>query len=912
MSRTSLTHSNTEIAPHNVGGIHSQASNFLSAVQSAVDPRTGQFNLLISIPLGSANDLAGPSLPFTLAFSSLGSHQNRGFGLGWSLLVTELSLAQGAQSLRLSSGEQFAIELVAGNNVRLLDHKLQALQVVRSNDGNYQVVHKDGQREVLKRVNASGPYVLHELRSAEGRRLQLEWRSANGINHLHEVRDDSGRVLARLDRSASFPRLLLEPGSAQESVITFQQSNNRLTGLLLPDTLKPCTFAYQQVSVGGGATLLFPNEVTNPLGGRELITWSSTAADSHRLPSGAPISFLPRVLRWDHQDGAADTTLSRRYTWAGAYNYLGFGSQQGFRWESGRDNLYKLLERYEYSVTETISDRQGNVDITVRRAWDRYHLQVLESTRTGNCETEVKTTYHVDYAKTWEAQHPFCQLPQNVQTTYIEWSGNTIKRQRSESSSHTFDAFGNPLTTVQVDGVEEVNEYYPAAGEPGKAPAIESGVVSLLKSRTVKPAGLAQGNHRGAPVLTTRYEYQNLPSLIAGDPPHAVVNFEELKDERGVLETTSQRYLSSPREHYGRLELATTTLAGTPAKPITTRYRYQTLQFQGQRALQTTTIIEGHPTDTVQHSQSSEVRSLVTGLTLRQTSAAGAHTDFYHDKLGRIVRTVLAVGTAYQTQRSCDYHLSDDFVERHGPRAVTADGSPSLLWRTGLEEQDATGQRKRSWLDGSGRVVLVQLEDLDYEEATPATAESVFREVQSTTYDAMGREIAGSATDWADDGKKLFTITSTTAYGPWGNAQAITAADGVITHALHDPIGRSAEQYQAVKGKAGSLQKVLSNAAGSPIQTELFDDGDGNPNKRRLVRTTHLVRDGLDRVVEQRVVPASGPQIVTYTAYDSYSRVIERTEPGELEARKVTWEYASHSDGDHPETVTVHTTENPA
>lgn len=886
--------------PHNTGGIHTQANNFLSAMQSAVDPRTGQFNLVFNIELGIANDLGGPSLPFTLAFSSLGSHRSQGFGLGWSLLFSELSLAQGAQTLRLGTGEQYAVQAVADGQVTFCDYKLQSLRVVRTDDGNYRLIHKDGRTEVLKRVNGSGPYVLHELRSDAGRRLHVQWNSANGVNFLREITDDNQCVLARLDRSGTSPKLLIAPGTADEAIYVFEQVNNRLARLRLPEVEAPFTFSYEAIDVGNSQSLLFPKEVGSPLGAADTLFWSKTASDSHRLPSGAPISFLPRVLRWEHTDSEAAGTLSHSYAWTGVYNYLGFGSQLGFQWESGRDNLYKLRERYEYAVTETLSNSSGSIVQTVERHWDRYHLQTLERRRSGDHETRVDTCYHVDYDKSWEEQAAFCQLPRQVTTTFIEWQGDTVKRERSEVSTSTFDGYGNPLQSVQANGVTEFNEYYPIEGELGSAPEDALGMVRRLKLRRVTPPMLAHG---AAPVMVTRYTYAALPSLITGDPALQLVEREQLEDEtaQAVVETTDNAYIDTVGQHYARLASTTKTVAG---RPITTRHTYSIEPVNGVAALLTTTVIEGDEKDQTQQMRTSTARSLTSGQTLRETSAAGVHTDHAFDRLGRVVRSIIASGTEYEVTRTANYHLSDIFVMQHAPRMPASNGNAPRLASVGLEERDATGQRKRTWLDGAGRTVRVELEDLDHETAP-------FRCMSSIEHDALGREISRNETDWAADGQPLFSLTSTTTYDHWGNAAQVTAGNGVTTHTVHDPIAQTEQRWQSALGKAGSLEVVHKNLNGSPVKTEHYDDGGGDPGKRRWVRTTYQHRDGLDRVIEQRVVPAIGVATTTHTTYDAFSRVVERLEVGDSQARKTLWTYAPHSNSEHPASVSMQTVENP-
>ncbi|UVL91753.1 hypothetical protein [Pseudomonas sichuanensis] len=892
--------SQTAEVPLNTGGIHTQASNFLSAMQSAVDPRTGQFNLVFNIELGIANNLGGPSLPFTLAFSSLGSHRNQGFGLGWSLLCSELSLAQGAQALRLGTGEQYAVQAVVDGEVTFRDYKLQSLRAVRTDDGSYRITHKDGRIEILKRVNNSGAYVLHELRSDAGRRLHLKWSSVNGVNHLREITDDNQWVLARIDRSGTSPKLLLAPGTADEAVYVFGQANNRLASLHLPEIAAPFTFSYEAIDVGNGQSLLFPKNVSGPLGATDTLFWSKTAASSHRLPNGAPIGFLPRVLRWEHTDSEAAGTLSYSYTWNGVYNYLGYGSQLGFQWESGRDNLYRLRERYEYSVTETLTNSSGSIQQTVQRHWDRHHLQTLERRRSGDHETRVDTSYHVDYDKSWEEQAAFCQCPRQVTTTFIEWQGDTVKRERSEIATSTFDRYGNPLESVQANGVIEFNEYYPIEGERGSAPEDALGMVRRVKLRRVTPPISARG---AAPVMVTRYTYAALPSLIPGDPALQLVEREQLEDETAgtVIESTCNTYIDTVGQHYARLASATKTVAG---QPITTRHSYSIEPVNGVATLLTTTVIEGDETDQTQHMRTSTARSLTSGQTLRETSAAGVHTDHAYDRLGRVVRSIIASGTEYEVTRTASYHLSDTFVMQHAPRMPGSNGCVSLKASVGLEERDATGQRKRSWLDGAGRTVRVELEDLDHVAAP-------FRCMSSIEHDALGREVSRSDTDWATDGQPLFSPSSTTTYDHWGNVAQVTAGNGVTTHTLHDPIAQTEQRWQSAQGKAGSLEVVHKNLSGSPVKTELFDDGDGDPGKRRLVRTTYQLRDGLDRVIEQSVVPAVGMGSSTHTTYDAFSRVVERLEVGDSQARKTLWTYAPHSNSEHPASVALQTVENP-
>lgn len=119
----------------------------------------------------------------------------------------------------------------------------------------------------------------------------------------------------------------------------------------------------------------------------------------------------------------------------------------------------------------------------------------------------------------------------------------------------------------------------------------------------------------------------------------------------------------------------------------------------------------------------------------------------------------------------------------------------------------------------------------------------------------------------------------------------------MTTRTVHDPITLCTEQWQEdSNGKPSSKQVTYSNPAGSVVEQVLHDDSG------RKVRTVRFTRDGLDRVTQQRTIVAGKPDIVINFLYDAYSRVLERTLP---DGTKVIWTYAKHSDGEHPESVSV-------
>ncbi|MNJ40045.1 hypothetical protein D3C77_349300 [compost metagenome] len=402
-------------------------------------------------------------------------------------------------------------------------------------------------------------------------------------------------------------------------------------------------------------------------------------------------------------------------------------------------------------------------------------------------------------------------------------------------------------------------------------------MVRFLKKKTITPALPSDGGQDGAPVLSTTYTYKDLASLVGGDDPHAVVITEEAHDEtsKQLLERTSQSYIETKGAHYGRQNLAQTTLNGITT---TTRYSYEIKDD----LLFTHVTIEGFEGDAVNRSTSSDARSLVTGLTALEQSPAGVKTQYDFDELGRVTRTVIAQDTDFQAQRTCDYHIDDTFIADNLP--------PSLNTTVAMEERDATGQRRRSWLDGHGQVVLVQLEDLD-------NAPGTFRDVAISTYDPLGRITTQTSLDWFPDVTEPLRLTNTIEYDDWGTAARQTSPSGVISHTRYDPVTLRTEQWQeSPSGKLSSKQVMLSNVAGSPLEQQLYDE------QGRLVRTTRSIRDGLDRIIEERVISAGSQDLITRYSYDAYSRVTERLLP---DGTRITLRYAAHSDSDHPESLQV-------
>jgi YD repeat-containing protein len=467
-------------------------------------------------------------------------------------------------------------------------------------------------------------------------------------------------------------------------------------------------------------------------------------------------------------------------------------------------------------------------------------------------------------------------LPHKQTTTFIDHKAN---RRRSEETEYRYDASGNVVFTRMPNGIEEHNEYYPASGAEG-CPANPLGMVRFLKKKTVKPSRLADGTYGGASETSTAYTYQSLPSRLEGAAAFIVVNSETAMDVTlgRLMEGTTQTYIREKGPHYARVASRVTTLNG---KPTTTLYRYELTKNE----LSTHVTLRGFEnTDRVSATQSS-ARSLGTGQLTRERNHAGVISRYEYDALGRVSLAITADDSPYQATRTTTYHVNDEHA-----REQAAEGDKPVM----IEHRHATGQRRREWLDGEGRTVRVELEDIDH-------APGVFREIARTVFDAEGRTISETQQDWlraSDDPANVtaLELTTTTHYDDWGQVAYSTSPDGVQSHSQYDPVSLMAKRWQQNADLHGPATLTRFNTVGSPLSEQLYD------TQGTLIRTKAWARDGLDRIVSTTVQIPGQPDRVTRVQLDVYGRTVEQRLADDT---VVNWTYALHSDDNHPETIAV-------
>lgn len=851
-------------------GLYSQAGNFFSHVSTGVDPRTGQFTLALALPIGAANNLAGPSISATLAFSPMGSAINHGFGRGWSLTLSELNLA--SASLRLSTGEQFSVDTANsdfndGGELAFFDRKLQSFRVITQGaEGNeFRIEYKSGDVEILRIHERTSIAVPVQVRSPEGRCLFLQWLSSGSGDGpaLYEISDES-RVLLRITPEPGLIVVETNPDSSVASNITLILAGDRLALVVLPDPEQ----SQWQVNYDEIDGLLFPSEIKGPLGSVDSILYAS-GQQGHQLPPGAPLASIPRAVSWVHSAGAGTQALYRSYEWIGEQNFLGYGADLPAGWEDGKDNLYQLNQTYDYGVIERLSDEYGTDLGVVTRWWNRFHLQTEETTACRGTVVRVLTEYGDIPDLYWDAQPAWCQLPVKVTTEYEDTTRPTISA-RQEVTETRYDEHGNILYFCDANGVIETREYYPVGGAEG-CPPDPLGFVRWTCEYTVTPAHLEDGTSGGAPTLATTYRYALIPSLLTNAPDHVAVHEEHIAQvmPEGLAEagSTIQTFITDYGVDHGRPLSSVSTLNGFST---VTDYAYELSEDR----LTIQTIVTGHEGNAENRVTEYSARSIFTGLTLMETDQDGVVETFDYDLLGRVVRKVVAPCSENEVTLTCNYQLIG--LER----ALGVE----------VEETDAAGVRSRLSLDGDGRVLRTEIEDVDY-------APGTFREVSSTRYDALGRAVKETLSDWMPGDKDPHSLVTTYEYDGWGTRTSTSRADGTVEHVLYDPVCLMTKQWLCgADGWQTAPTHTWSNVSGSVTKTEQYDLGG------RLVSCRELSRDGLDRIIKQcDIVPAQA-SIIALTRYDLHGRIISRTLPDET---VVSWSYAAHSDDDHPVSVEV-------
>lgn len=824
-----------------------QAGNFVSAMQTDVDPRTGQF--MVSLPLTNltGNNLLGPGLSLSLSYSPL-STDNYGFGSGFSLGITQFSNL--TNLLELSNGEKYR---VAAGSDTVRNQKLSNFRFVYTNgtddaDG-YTVFWKEGKQELLTPVGG-GIFITTQITSPLGRILTLSW-DWDGQHPLLSRVDDESTLLCQLTY-ATATILTVWPDTEDEYQVTFEFINDSQLDSVsrqVSDT-ESLTWSLGYDAVDGASGPLLTS-VAYPTGMTDRVEYSQIAG--HQFPDASGVSSrLPAVLSHTRSYGAGQPDTVRYFEYT-EQNFLGYNGNFG-DWSADNDYLYTTLTDYTYGSTEAVSD--GDVTVTTVRIYNNYHLQVSEEVTRQGCAYRTDFDYYAEQGTFIDSQPAQFQLQKTKQETWTDAAGKS----RTQTTLTEFDDSGNPTRQVAPDGTETVMAWYAAGGEDG-CPAEPNGFVRFLKMQTTTP----RKTDYDAPVMATRYTYFS----PAADTHVVQESVSDYADDT-LLNRRLFEYNREPSDaEYGRVKAISDVKYenGENSTPYTGRQDIATIVNNGQMIQETTfTGCDGLK------AVSTRKQSALSGVLLSETDFLGVTVLHTYDKTGRPLTRSVAPGTEYENVTTWAYSIDED-----GPATV---------------KTDASGNQIKTLFDGAGRDISQHRLDVDNTQK--------WYEVASLSYGSLGDVVSGVSSDWlTGESEQQYGVGTLSYRDGWGTQKTLAISDGTENILDSDPVAltRSAYVNGGVNGKyavtASGITTTTFDAQSrlplSDIRTDISGKTDG---------TRHYGWDGLGRLC----LEVDELTNETTRAYDAYGRVLTQILP---DKSIVIRTYAPHLTGDQIARISV-------
>lgn len=819
----------------------SQATNFISALNGEVDPRTGMYGYNITLAQFTGNAGLGPGISIVLSYSPLNT-ENTGYGNGFIMQVTRYDRSSGM--LHLSTGESYKV-IESGNNLRVLYSKPVNFKTAIKNDGYY-IYYKNGTTEVLTPANKAGDIkVTEKIISPVGHSLTLAWELFGGNRRLLSIRDASSLLLS-VSYSGTGTRITFDiwPGSEEAYSVILTLQNNYLTSLISQSVIPYPEWSFEYSSG-------FLTRVDSPTGLTDRVTYNQ---NGHRFPAGGPTERLPYVISYQ-QTAHGKLMRNSRYQFSD-HNFLGYGGSNQAGWNSGTDFLYGVLGNYEYYSIETNLDESNTELMKATRTYSNYHLQTKELIhRAGStCTYSTETEYHALKGRPFDEQPPQFQSPKKQTETWTDTSLPAEKQSRTEITLSDVDENGNPTRTVSPDGTETLITWYTATGEDG-APAEPNGFVRFIKEQTTIPPQTGFD----APVRRTRYRYTTL-----GEPGHIVQESVEESADGRLLYHSRNDYSRTPGQpEYGRLTRITDTKY-EDTSTFTSRQDFTTTVSGG--VMSQTATFTGH--DGISATTTRQ-QSVYSGLLLRETSPQDVVMAYEYDLLGRLLSRTTAPGTPYENILTWSY-------------AVTADGPETT-------ESDASGNQMKTRFDGAGRQTGVQQLDKD--------ATGKWFEVSSSHYNTLGEVDTGTGNDWVTRTAAQFHVGMNASRDGWGGVRDIAFTDGIQNRQDASPVTLSRTVYMTGGTASGTLSSgrnitQLDGRSLLPVtDARIKVSGVALANR-------HYEWDGAGRLRAETDERGN----ITRRTWDAYNRVVTQTLP---DGSVVTRTYAPHLTGDAVAAISV-------
>ncbi|TDB56121.1 RHS repeat-associated core domain-containing protein [Photorhabdus luminescens] len=826
----------------------SQAGNFFSALQSGVDPRTGQFNVNFPLAHFNANNLLGPQLDLTLSYSPL-NNNNIGFGTGFSFGLTQFNYE--TNLLELSNGEKYRVE--SGTNI-IRNKKLNNFSFNYANgnsdENGYIVVWKNGKKEYLTAVADGQTFVTTKMTSPTDREITLTWGWSGSFPLLESICDEQ-RLLCNITYD-TIVNVIIWPSSAEEYALRFALQNNdtilsNISRVVSDSETLYWLFDYSYAGNEDSSYQL--TKVTFPTGVQEFVNYNSVEGLS--FPDNASLSWLPVVAQHTRVPGAGqvETVTDYEYT---SHNFLGYNSDFG-SWSENSDYIFTTLTDYTYGSTETVTC--AGVTVTTRRTYNNYHFLVLEEVTRDGCSQLTQTDYYAEKNTFIDGQPLQFQLPCRRTITWMDSEGHS----RQEITLSEFDEYGNPIREVRPDGTTVTTAWYDAKGEEG-CPAEPNGFVRFMKQQLITPPA----TDYDVPVQSTQYAY-----VLLGDTHYVVQQSKSAYSGDTLLNTQTTTYENnkSSRE-FGRVSAITNKIydLSDSSKSYSSMQTFVTTVNNG--VMTQNVVFTGHDglRTTVER-----VQSIYSGRIQGETNVQGIKTRYVYDGLGRLLTRTHCPDSGYENTTTWSYMLT-----------------PDAIFTT---ETNASGNAVRTYFDGNGRIISQHQYDAD--------TSSSWREIQSYSHNALGEAASSERSDWWIDRTNSpvqCVMTAKNTYDGWGAITSTTFTDGIsdqqVTSAVY--LTRTISQHGTVSNNTLKSGAVLTqyDVSQRPLSVTRIDTSGAMQGERKYEY------DGLGRL--RREEDELGNIILR--TYDIYGRVVTQTLP---DGSVVSRTYAPHLTGNNVASISV-------
>jgi YD repeat-containing protein len=851
---------------------YSQAYNFVSAVQGGVDPRTGLMTL--NFPLGTLRnfDGNGPGLALRLVYSP--QNQSDTFNLGTGISLGLSTYDEKSRLLSLSSGEQYKTNFVNGKGL-FTQHKLDSVHAEKE-DKIIWVTTKSG---LMERLSLQGNrfYVTDRIESETGHWLKLTWQ-AGEKPALQEVRGMDDSLLCQLKYTGGFVNITFFPNGKpelNEKYTIILTKNRKGDGYNASDYL--VKIINNQLSTSQGWTLeydfhniflqRFPLcKISYPTGLTEVATYG----EKMMVGTQQGLASFPAVSRFTRIPGNGQPAMNTTYRYSQGRNYLGGGKAV---LNPDRDTVYEVGGGYTYITYET---DELTKRITTRE-YNNFHLQVSEKSELQGGITEHKTTFSLETGVVFEKQPSIFQLPKQQVVSY-----ESVGEKREETSSFSYDDYGNPVRMVSPDGNIVVMEY--------DQPEAPGAFVKYIKNRTAFPVFTADWADEFPTRIEYNYKYLKNPTgsrnaltkLLAlekhytGRPANDSVlqkiktgqyTSPSDKDFKWSLQVEIQHdyYEDSADKNFSLLKAQTNTLyARDDEKYISSQDIKYEVPSAGLRTISKTTTTH----DKLTFTTSSNV-SCLTGRAVSKTDAVGNRIEYTYDALGRTTEIVMHPDHPdYRNSETYAYFLPP--ADGHG--VVTGTGSPMTI------HKDIHNNETRVSYDGMGRDILHEIRNPDAKDPT------AWHKVSETKWDAAGRKYEIITYDeipvWENgkinpDKVQNTLFTQTTEWDKWGMACRVSNSNGQVHYNNTDPVALTKTVWMSDKNNTHESARgvtTLNKISKRPVKKEICVMKN---DKLSVYSTVTQVWDGMGRL--RKSTDEVGH--TTSWNYDLFGRVYATTYP---------------------------------